>query len=145
MSVTMQLFSIGDLQLLTPAQLAELTALMGAHTRTPLDDAIQAVHFLVRTEYLLLTGRDASPFLPPPDPTKDLLSQLFAAQDLAYLTSQKFHILRLVAECALANHPEAIAALGAEAYRRFEDWTGRLPQGPELPRVLRHAQEDVAS
>jgi hypothetical protein len=144
MSVTMQLFSIGDLQQLSAAQLAELSALLGAHTRTPLDDAVRAVRILVATEYQHLTGRRASPFAPLSDPTKGLLDQFFAPEDLAHLTPQTYRIMHLVAECALASHPQAVAALGLEAYKRFEAWTGRTPQGPELPRVLRHAQEEVA-
>lgn len=144
MSVTMQLFSIGDLQLLSAAQLAELTALLGAHTRTPLDDAVRAVLMLVHTEYRHLTGRAASLYLPQPDSTKGLLDHFFTPEDLAFLTPQTYRIMHLVAECALANHPQAVAALGLEAYKRFEAWTGRAPQGPELPRVLRRAQEEVA-
>lgn len=146
MAITMQLFSVSDLTLLTRAQVEDLRALFAAQTRMPLPEALAAVRPLVAREYCRLTGREAYPLAPPYDPADletSLLEQLFDDADLAYLDAKNRLILQTAAECALLHHPEAVAAVGAVARERFTTWTGRAPQGPDLPRVQRQLKETV--
>ena len=144
MAITMQLFSVADLTLLTRAQVEDLRALFAAQTHAPLPEALAAVRPLVAREYLRLTQRDPYPLAPPYDPADletTLLEQLFDDADLAYLDAKMTLILQTVAECALLHHPEAVAAVGAVARERFTTWTGRPPHGPDLPRVQRTLEE----
>jgi hypothetical protein len=137
MAVLMQLFSVPDLSLLTPAQLEELRACVGAHTRTPQAEAIVQVRSLVATEYLHLTGRYPSTLLPVRDPTKPLLAQILPEEDLAHLDASAYTRLQWMAECALTHAPAAVEVIRAEAHRRFTAWTHQTPQGPDIPALHR--------
>jgi hypothetical protein len=143
MALLFQLFSLDDLRQLSAAHLEELRAYVGTQQRAPEPRVVAAVTRLMRAEYTRLTGRVPRGGILVNDPRQGLLAQVFHAEDLDVLDHQAYTLLTWVMECALLHDPAAVQAVADEARQLFLRWTGRTPNGPDLPRVTRQVAHQV--